>query len=229
MQTKILEDQAGPFKVSVSEAAGDGPVVLFAVGSGGVPERHATLLETLGKAGCTVIAPHFERLASPFPSEAELTLRARRLSCALDAFAGPAATVAGVGHSIGAATLLAMAGAQMWLGIGRRVGIALDPRLTRLVLLAPPTGFFQVPGALDAMRLATLAWVGSADMMTRCAQVEWLANALPEQRSVELRITDGAGHFSFMDQPPPNTVEPLPDKAAFLRESSKQICKFVLG
>lgn len=126
MLTQTLQDGAESFKVSVHEAATNSPVVLFAVGAGGQPERHATLLDALAESGCTVVAPHFERLASPVPKEEELTLRARRLSLALDAFVQPAANAMGVGHSIGAATLVALAGAQMWLGPGRRVNIAQD-------------------------------------------------------------------------------------------------------
>jgi hypothetical protein len=41
---------------------------------------------------CSVAAPHFARLASPFPTDAELRLRARRLKVALDAVAGRIAT-----------------------------------------------------------------------------------------------------------------------------------------
>ena len=166
MQTQTLQDGSESFEVSVHEAARISPVVLFAVGAGGKPERHATLLDALAKSGCTVVAPHFERLASPVPSEVDLTLRARRLSLALDAFVQPGTTAVGVGHSIGAATLVALAGAQMWLGPGRRVNIAPDGRLTRLALLAPPTGFFQAPEALDAVRVPILAWAGSEDGIT---------------------------------------------------------------
>jgi hypothetical protein len=114
MQTQTLQDGSESFEVSVHEAERISPVVLFAVGAGGKPERHATLLDALAKSGCTVVAPHFERLASPVPSEADLTLRARRLSLALDAFVQPGTTAAGVGHSIGAATLVALAGAHEW-------------------------------------------------------------------------------------------------------------------
>jgi hypothetical protein len=204
-------------------------VVLFAVGAGGQPERHATLLDALAESGCTVVAPHFERLASPIPTEADLTLRARRLSLTLDALVQPGATAAGVGHSIGAATLVALTGAQMWLGTGRRVNIAPDSRLTRLALLATPTGFFQAPGALNAVRVPILAWVGSKDGITPPAQTEWLAHAMRDWQTVDVRVTDGAGHFSFMDLPPPQTTEPLPNKQAFLREHSSEVCKFVVG
>lgn len=227
MRTQTLRDGAESFQVSLFKAAESSPVVLFAVGAGGQPERHATLLGALAESGCTVIAPHFERLASPIPSEADLTLRARRLSLALDAFVQAGTEVAGVGHSIGAATLVALAGAHMWLGPARRVNIVPDGRLTRLALLAPPTGFFQAPGALDAVQLPILAWVGSEDGITPPAQTEWLARAMRDWQTVDVRVTSGAGHFSFMDLPPPHSTEPLPDKQAFLREYSREVCKFV--
>ena len=229
MQTQTLQDGSESFEVSVHEAARISPVVLFAVGAGGKPERHATLLDALAKSGCTVVAPHFERLASPVPSEVDLTLRARRLSLALDAFVQPGTTAVGVGPSIGAATLVALAGAQMWLGPGRRVNIAPDGRLTRLALLAPPTGFFQAPEALDAVRVPILAWAGSEDGITPPAQTEWLAHAMSGWQTVDVRVTAGAGHFSFMDLPPPQTTEPLPNKQAFLREYSSEVCRFLVG
>jgi len=229
MRTQTLQDGAESFIVSVYEAAENSPVVLFAVGAGGQPERHATLLNALAESGCAVVAPHFERLASPIPTEADLTLRARRLSLTLDTFVQSGATAAGVGHSIGAATLVALAGAQMWLETGRRVDITPDSRLTRLALLATPTGFFQAPRALNAVRVPILAWVGSKDGITPPAQTEWLAHAVRDWQTVDVRVTDGAGHFSFMDLPPPQTTEPLPNKQAFLREHSSEVCKFVVG
>ena len=227
MLTQTLQDRGGSFDISVRKAATGSPVVLFSVGSGGQPERLSTLLDALTASGCTVVAPHFERLASTTPTEEELTLRARRLSLALDAFVEPSTRAIGVGHSIGAATLVAMAGGQMWLGPGRRVSIAQDSRLARLALLAPPTGFFQAPAALDAVRIPVLAWVGSADSITPPAQAEWLARAMHDWNVVDVRITEGAGHFSFMDVPPPHTTEPLPDKQAFMQAYSSDICKFV--
>lgn len=229
MPMQTLQDGVDSFEVSVQGAATGSPVVLFAVGSGGQPERLSTLLDALAESGCLVVAPHFERLASTTPREEELALRARRLSLALDAFAGPSEKAIGVGHSIGATTLLAMAGAQMWIGPGRCVSIAPDSRLARLALLAPPTGFFQAPGALDAVRIPVLAWVGSADSITPPAQTAWLARAMRDWNTVDVRITEGAGHFSFMDTPPPHATEPLTNKHEFLLEYSSEICKFVTG
>jgi predicted dienelactone hydrolase len=117
----------------------------------------------------------------------------------------------------------------MWLGPGRRVNIAPDGRLTRLALLAPPTGFFQAPEALDAVRVPILAWAGSEDGITPPAQTEWLAHAMSGWQTVDVRVTAGAGHFSFMDLPPPQTTEPLPNKQAFLREYSSEVCRFLVG
>ncbi len=227
MQTHTLQDGPGSFTVSTCGAAASDRVVLFAVGAGGQPQRHATLLDTLAASGCTVVAPHVERLSSSVPTEDELTLRARRLSLALDAFVPPSATAVGVGHSIGAATLLALAGAQMWLGPGRRIDVAQDRRLSRLALLAPPTGFFRAPGALDAVRVPTLAWVGSADAVTPPAQIEWLAQAMRDGNPVDVRVTEGAGHFSFMDTPPPHVTEPLPNPRDFLQAFSRDVCAFL--
>ena len=229
MYTHTLQDESESFQVSVREAKGLSPVVLFAAGAGGNPERHVTLLDTLAETGYTVIAPHFQRLSSLEPTEAELTLRARRICLTLDTFVQPDTTVAGVGHSIGATILLALAGGKMWSRLGHRIHIKADGRLTRLGLIAPPTGFFQAPSALDAVHVPIQVWVGSADSITPPAHSEWLAQAMRGWQTVDVRIIDGAGHFSFMDQPPPNTVEPLQNKQAFLREYSSEICSFVHG
>ncbi|BCX82127.1 hypothetical protein MIT9_P1712 [Methylomarinovum caldicuralii] len=229
MNINKLEDGSELFDVSVRKGKDYAPEVLFAVGAGGNPERHVTLLDALVEAGCTVIAPHFPRLASPRPTEAELTTRARRLCLALDAFGQSGATVSGVGHSIGAATLIALAGGQMWLGPGQRVDISADARLSRLALLAPPTGFFKAPGALDSVRVPILTWVGSEDNIIPPSQIRWLARAMPNSQNLDVRVTDGAGHFSFMDQIPPHVVEPLKDKQSFLREYSSEVCEFVCG
>jgi len=120
---RSLNDGDEAFAVTLLETAAPSRAVLFSVGGGGDPERHLPLLSALAARGCTVVAPHFARLASPIPTEAELALRARRLQLALDA-AAPDLPAVGVGHSIGASTLLALAGAEMWTLSGRRVPIA---------------------------------------------------------------------------------------------------------
>ncbi|PIE91434.1 MAG: hypothetical protein CR997_01195 [Acidobacteria bacterium] len=157
MNINKLEDGSGSFDVSVRRRKESGPVVLFAVGAGGDPERHVTLLDALAESGCTVIAPHFPRLSLPRPTESELTLRARRLCLVLDVYSLSGATVSGVGHSIGAATLIALAGGH---------------------------GFFQAPGALDSVRVPILTWVGSEDDITPPSQIIWLAQAMPDSQNL---------------------------------------------
>lgn len=227
MSTITLRDGAESFDVTVLESLPGHRVVLFAVGAGGDPGRHGPLLNALVDAGFSVVAPHFGRLASTRPTEDELLLRARRLRRALDAVAQPGVSVAGVGHSIGAAVLLALAGGQMWLGAGHRIDIAAEERLARLVLLAPPTDFFQPEGAFDSLQIPILAWAGSEDTITPPSQIERLADALGGRVPVDVRVTEGAGHFSFMDRPPPHSVEPLRDRQAFLDDLARDIRMFL--
>lgn len=229
MSRLSLTDEAGPFEVTLLEARASTRVVLFAVGGGGNPERHLPLLTSLAGHGCTVVAPHFERLASPRPTDDELLLRARRQRLALDAVARPDQRVAGVAHSIGSTIILALAGGVVWMRPGHRLSISPDPRLDRLVLLAPATAFFQAPGALDAVRTPLLVWAGTEDVVTPPRQSTFLAEALRGRVPVDVRVREGAGHFSFMDEPPPRTTEPLPDRTAFLAEVAADVCRFVMG
>lgn len=229
MQVHTLQDESEPFQVSVREAREDSLVVLFAAGAGGDPERYATALDALLETRCKVVAPHFQRLLSSTLSETELTLRARRLQLALNAFAQPDEIVVGVGHSIGASILLALAGAHMWLRTGRHVPIETDGRLAKLALLAPPTGFFRAPGSLCSVRIPIEVWVGSLDDITPPSQSKWLAQEMRGWQVVNIHTINSAGHFSFMDKTPPNTIEPVHDKQTFLREYSSAICRFVRG
>ncbi len=227
MKLETLQDGDQPFDISVHIGNNNAPVVLFAAGAGGQPARYITLLDTLVNSGHTIIAPHFERLASPNPTENELILRARQLSLALDIFSDYSSKVVGVGHSIGATSLIALAGAKMWLKPNRQIDIAPDTRLRRLALLAPATGFFQTPSSLDAVVIPVLIWVGSEDNITPPQQSKWLAQTMPNPKVTDLHITKGAGHFSFMDTGPPNAIEPLDNKSDFIQEYSKAVVEFL--
>ncbi|NUO51340.1 MAG: alpha/beta hydrolase [Polyangiaceae bacterium] len=227
MQTITVGSEA--LDVTLLEATTPRSVVLFAVGGGGNPERHLPLLEALRDHGNTVIAPHFERMVSPRVNDELLLTRARTLRLALDAVARPGLRVAGVGHSIGAATLLALAGGRIWLQREAPLPIERDARLERLALLAPATDFFRPPGALDAVTTPILAWAGESDHMTPPANLEVLRDALGSRVSVDVRVTEGAGHFSFMHTPPPNTTEPLADRDAFLAHLTQEVCRFIVA
>jgi alpha-beta hydrolase superfamily lysophospholipase len=222
----VLKDGAEPFDVTLLEPANASRVVLFAAGRGGDPTRHLPLLRYLSERGCTVVAPHFA-LLSPVPSEQDLALRARRLHLALDAVTSGEKRVAGVGHSVGAALLLGLAGAQLWVRAGRKVAVRKRPDLERLVLLAPATDFVQAPGALDAVQLPVLTWAGTQDELVPRERVESLRDALGERAPFELHFAQGANHFSFMDTPPPQTSETLADRAAFLGSLHHAISRFI--
>jgi pimeloyl-ACP methyl ester carboxylesterase len=222
-----LNDNGATFDVTYLGASKPVCIMVFAAGSGGNPERHLPLLASLAEHGCSVVAPHFERLASPQPTEEELLGRARRLRLALDFAARPDLPVTGVGHSIGATILLALAGAQLWLGPGQRVDVNPDERLARLVLMTPPTGFFQAPGALDGVSTPLQVWAGARDVITPPAQAEFLKRGFQDHVPVDLRVIDGAGHFSFMNTLPPQTVDPCPGRDTLLEELEVEIHRFI--
>lgn len=225
LTVETLTDADGPFDVTVAEGRRDVPVVLFAVGGGGDPGRHAPLLEALSEKGHAIVAPHFARIG-PAVDEAHLRLRARRLTQALEAFVPGERRAVGVGHSIGATTLLALSGAVPWLGPGRPVAIEPLARLSALALLAPTTGFFRAPGALDGVAVALYVHAGTADTITPPVHAELLRDGLAGRASVELRVTEGAGHFSFMHAPPPGTLEPLADRDGFLAALEREVVAF---
>jgi pimeloyl-ACP methyl ester carboxylesterase len=222
-----LSDEETAFHVTVVEAQNPSRVVLFAVGGGGNPERHLPLLASLAGQDGTVVAPHFERLVSPIPTRDDLVLRARRLKLALDWAWRPGLPTAGVGHSIGAAILLALAGGKMWTQAREKLAIDPDARLDKLVLLTPVMAFFQAPGALDAVHAPIQAWAGGQDGITLAPQIDSALQPLVNRGLAELRRVEGAGHFSFMNQPPPHSTEPLPDRDAFLAQMAQAVGGFI--
>jgi pimeloyl-ACP methyl ester carboxylesterase len=224
-----LSDAGTTFEALLLNAERPTRLVLFAAGSGGNPERHLPLLNSLVENDCTVIAPYFERLMSPSPNASDLALRARRLQIAFDQIADLNLPAAGIGHSIGATLLLAMAGGQMWMRAGERIPINAENRLKKLVLLTPPTGFFKAPNALNAIQTPIQAWAGSLDSITPQSQIEFLKDHLPPEVSFDLHIVDGAGHFSFMNTLPPQINDSMANREDFLSRLAKDVCSFTLA
>lgn len=223
MEKKLLRDGDATFEVTAFESERPTRLVLFAVGGGGDPGRHEPLLAALAARGFSVVAPHFERMTSPHPSEAMLIARSRRLQLALDFAAGSGAPVVGVGHSIGAAVLLALAGAQLWLGPARPLDIQVDERLTKLALLAPATGFFRAPDALRAVRIPLVVWAGSADTVTPPDEALLLRDAVSPQALADVHVVEGADHFSFMHVLPPGRTDTRFPREAFLETLTELI------
>lgn len=152
-------------------------VVLFATGAGGDPERYRPLLEHLAADDCQVIAPHFERFAAREATTAELLARPAGLIEALQRWASEDADVVVVGHSIGGWAGLCLAGATPWGRDGRPLDVPREPRVGRLVLYAPATGWFAAPGALDAVTAPMLVFAGEMDTVTPVEQAVRLKSA----------------------------------------------------
>ncbi|MDT7801781.1 MAG: hypothetical protein QOI78_5214 [Actinomycetota bacterium] len=202
-------------------------VVLFAAGAGGDPERYRPTLEHLAAHDCQVIAPRFERLVAREATTAELLARPAGLVEALHRWASPDAAVVVVGHSIGGWAGLCLAGATPWGRDGRPLDVPREPRVGRLVLYAPAAGWFAAPGALDAVKAPMLVYAGELDTVTPVEQATRLKGA-PAQ--VDLRVVPGAGHFSFMNTPPPGTVEDEGfDRARFLTDLARATTEFAVA
>ena len=201
--------------------------LLFAVGGGGDPMRHFGLLQALAAQGCTVLAPHFNRLTSPVPSLAEVEARIDGLLAALEDVGEPDLPLVGLGHSLGTVALLALAGARGQVLSGEGFSVAQPLAFRRLVLLAPPAQFFGLPGALDRVEVLAQVWTGGADRITPPGLGASLAAGLSGRIPVDLRHDPAAGHFTFMDTPPPGQAEPHPDRTAFLRELAAAMGTFL--
>lgn len=223
----LMDEGVGHFDITVLPAVDPSCVALFAPGGGGNPDRYRGLLTALTAAGCMVVAPHFARIEVPEPEDSLMLLWARRLSLALGAAASPDLPVAGVGSSIGCAVLLALAGGQMSTRTQQQLPIAPNPRLDRLALLSAPTGWFQAPGALEAVSIPIMVWAGSKDEVTPPAQAQFLKETLEPRVPVDMRIVADAAHCSFMSELPPGVVDTLPQRDSVLAEMAAEVARFV--
>ncbi|RYC15363.1 alpha/beta hydrolase [Ciceribacter ferrooxidans] len=215
------------FEATVLQPASPSRCILFAAGRGGNPLRHRGLLQALADEGMLVIAPHFDMLASLAPTAAELSERRRRLSRAAARHCLSGLPVAGLGHSIGTVALLLLAGAEADTLAGERVKAAEGYLFDRLALLAPPTDFFRRPGSLTSVSVPLGVWAGERDMITPPAQAAFLREAIDGVVPVDIRLVEGAGHFTFMNELPPHVVDTHPDRADFLRVLADEVRHFL--
>jgi pimeloyl-ACP methyl ester carboxylesterase len=193
-------------------------LVLFGAGAGGNPARYRSVLDALADSGLVVLAPASPRFDPQSVSAEDLCERPRRLIRALADFGATDLPISAVGHSVGGWAALCLAGAQPWTRDGRRLTVAREPRVTRLVLFAPALGWFRAPGALDAVQASITAFAGSRDTVTPPETLDLLRTA---RSPVLTRTFDGAGHYDYMDDPPPGIATDSDfDRAGFLDEVS---------
>jgi predicted dienelactone hydrolase len=168
-------------------------------------------------------------LTSIAPTKAELDMRIRRLEASIDDCTSSNLPIVGIGHSIGATAMLALQGAEGETLDGEQLITGSTPRLERLAVLAPPTDFFRRPGALDRIKMPMKIWVGAKDTITPPAQSRFLMDVLAAQASVALQVDPDAGHFTYMDELPPNVPEPHPDRHTFLAGLADEVTAFLVA
>lgn len=225
--TTELQDGSETFTVTIVKPEKPDRYGLFAAGRGGNPARHLGLLKTVASRGCALIAPHFQMLTNTAPSAEDLGIRIRQLDLSADRFAEAGQPVFGIGHSIGTVALLALAGGRACTLARDTVAPVAGRRLERLALLAPIADFFKHPGALDSVAARMYLRTGSLDHFAPPAQVRHLGDLLARRTQVDLHIDREAGHFSYMDDLPPNFDDPLPDRAGFLAALATSVAMFV--
>lgn len=252
-------ERLGPFELEVAAAGtplpGSHPLVLISHGSGGSPATHRELACHLAARGFVVGVPehpfnnrndnthaeslqlladrpHHVRLAADwfFQSRHAAQLEPERYSV--------------IGHSLGGYTALALAG-----GVPsslphespdrsvQRIPVTADPRLQALVLLAPATPWFRLPGALRDVRVPILMVASYHDLQAPYFYLcQLVLDGVADPSNVDYRLVEQAGHYSFLSpwpdalkSPaiPPSQDPPGFDRRAFLSQLYADISSFL--
>jgi predicted dienelactone hydrolase len=204
----------GPFHwdatVDAPIAPGRFPVCLISHGAGGSHLLYREIATHLACAGWIVACPEAPRDnrndRSLAHSDAAVTNRCRHLTQVLDtllahdrlAASADARRVAMVGHSLGGCAALALAGGQPWSRNRTPIPVQPDPRFRAAVLMAPATGYFRGPGALEKVSGTFFVLTGELDDVTPSEDIRRDLQTLPTSVSSELVVIRGAGHYSFV-------------------------------
>lgn len=253
------EERIGPYVLSVAmdgpPEAGTFPLVIVSHGTGGSYLVYRDLAAHLARRGFVVAMPEHpgnnrndDRLQH---TAANLANRPRHLRLAIDWTYADASlgshvapdAVAVIGHSMGGYTALAVAGGVPTAFAHetpdrqpRVIAIRADPRVKALVLLAPATAWYMVPGALAAVRVPVLLLSAERDEHAPLEHAELVVRGVPDASLVEHHVVPNAGHFAFltpfpaaMVAPtfPPSQDPPGFDRAAFQAEMHAQIEAFL--
>jgi predicted dienelactone hydrolase len=228
----------GPFSwdatLDAALAPGRFPVCVISHGAGGSHLLYREIATHLARTGWIVVCPEAPRDNSSNSSlshtDEAVTNRCLQLSKTLDTLLahptfGPAADPARVGlvgHSLGGCTALALAGAQPWSRNRTPIPVQPDPRFQAAVLMAPATGYYRGPGALEKASGTFLVLAGEKDDVTTAESIRQDLRGLPPAVACDLVVVQGAGHFSFLS-PFPEMMRrpdfpPAQDPAGFNRE-----------
>ena len=223
-----IQEGTEQFNVSILEPKEPTCIVIFAAGRGGNPMRHLSLLQAVAKHGCLTVAPHFNMLLSTVPTIDELNTRIHKLELALKRYSRAGLPIIGIGHSLGCVLLLTLAGANARTLSGLQVISNSKLSFGKLALFAPPVAFFGYPGALKSIDTPSIYLrAGNKDTITPPDQILMFKKSLEIKTKVEFVLDENAGHFSYMDELPPNVEDVQPDRNAFLLNFVKDIVRFV--
>lgn len=191
-------------------ASGKFPLCLISHGAGGSHLLYRSIATHLAREGWIVVCPeaprdnrHDRSLAH---TDESVTNRCIHLVQTLDTVlaherygrAIDAARIGLVGHSLGGCAALALAGAQPWSRQRTPIPVRTDPRFKAAVLMAPATGYYRGPGALDKVTTTLLVLSGEKDDITPAEQIRQDLRGLPSSAPAEFVVIEGAGHYSFL-------------------------------
>ncbi|WP_437736038.1 alpha/beta hydrolase family protein [Sorangium sp. So ce1335] len=243
----------GPYTLDVSLDAplpgGPSPLVVVSHGRSGTPLAYRTLASHLAQSGYLVAMPehpgdnrHDQSLSDAIEN---LENRPRHIRLTLDTLCSDAEigprlqrdSVALIGHSMGGYAALAVAGAQPWAGLGRRLQVTTrDPRVKALVLMSPATSWFVPNDALQDVTVPIFLLVAEHDRITPRWQGQLVLDLVPDRAQVTYEVVENAGHFSFLSPFPPSMNTPgfLPasdppgfDREAFHRRLQRDVLGFL--
>jgi len=241
----------GPYKMNVAvdaaPAMGSFPLIAISHGSGGSHLLYRTYSTYLAERGFVVIMPEHpgnnRNNNSLAETETNFLNRPRHVKLTLDfirrhpAFSAQidGNRIGMIGHSMGGYTALALAGGIPWSREGKMLSVAKEPDLKGLVLMAPGTGCFNAPGALDELKAAVLMYSAEQDPYTPAYNAEIVLNRVPAATRVTAKTIPNSGHFSFLAPFPeamqkpgflPATDSPGFDRQAIHRELQQEIYTF---
>ncbi|MTB87556.1 hypothetical protein H9L21_05625 [Aeromicrobium senzhongii] len=176
-------------------------ILLFAPGAAGDPTRYERLLTSANEAGFIVASPEHD-LDETFSDEV-VRERVTALAAGLEGLGHEDLPVVAAGHSLGGCAALCLAGVRPRNSQGAVIDVPREPRVGRVVVLAPATGWFEGRDALDDLSVPITVFIGAKDDVTPpdTAEVLW-----PAPTWLELRTYEGVGHFDFMWPLPENKV-----------------------
>ena len=225
--TRSISNNGKEFTVTILKARQPSCVGVFAAGRGGSPTRYLPLLRTVAQKGCTIIAPHFEMMTSLTPTKKELDARIEILEIILRLYSHVHKSIVGIGHSIGGTLLIALAGGKALTNSGQHTAPNSIWKFERLALLAPPVDFFLHPGALQLVDTQIYMRTGGKDTVTPPSKALLLKHSFKKQGQIDFLLDEEAGHFSYMDELPPQTEDSQPNREVFLANLAMDIAQYI--